>query len=74
MTEAAAQLGVARSTAHRLLSMLVYRDFAVQGANRRYASGLPSARPVVSSRSPGCGRSPDRTCEPSSTGSASRPT
>lgn len=39
VTEAAGRLGVARSTAHRLLSMLVYRDFAVQGADRRYAAG-----------------------------------
>jgi DNA-binding IclR family transcriptional regulator len=39
VTEAAARLGVARSTAHRLLTMLVYRDFAEQGADRRYATG-----------------------------------
>ena len=30
VAEAAERLGVARSTAHRLLQMLVYRDFAVQ--------------------------------------------
>lgn len=30
VSEAASRLGVARSTAHRLLTMLVYRDFAVR--------------------------------------------
>ncbi|MBW0104121.1 IclR family transcriptional regulator [Pseudonocardia sp. KRD291] len=45
VTDAAERLGVARSTAHRLLSMLVYRDFAVQGADRRYASG-PALGPL----------------------------
>jgi DNA-binding IclR family transcriptional regulator len=39
VTEAADRLGVARSTAHRLLAMLVYRDFAEQVADRRYAAG-----------------------------------
>ncbi|GAA1211455.1 IclR family transcriptional regulator [Prauserella alba] len=39
VTEAAARLGVARSTAHRLLAMLVYRDFAEQGVDRRYVAG-----------------------------------
>ena len=39
VSEAALRLGVARSTAHRLLSMLVYRDFAVQGADRSYRAG-----------------------------------
>jgi DNA-binding IclR family transcriptional regulator len=37
--EAAERLGVAPSTAHRLLAMLVYRDFAVQSEDRRYAAG-----------------------------------
>lgn len=36
---AAERLGVARSTAHRLLTMLVYRDFAVQDAGRGYRAG-----------------------------------
>lgn len=45
VTDAAARLGVARSTAHRLLTMLVYRDFADQGDDRRYAAG-----PVLRSR------------------------
>jgi DNA-binding IclR family transcriptional regulator len=39
VSEAARRLGVARSTAHRLLSMLVYRDFAVQWADRSYRAG-----------------------------------
>lgn len=39
VTEAAQRLGVARSTAHRLLATLVYREFAVQGGDRRYAAG-----------------------------------
>jgi IclR family acetate operon transcriptional repressor len=43
VSDAAERLGVARSTAHRLLSMLVYRDFARQGEDRRYHAG-----PVIS--------------------------
>lgn len=39
VTEVAARLGVARSTAHRLLAMLVYRDFAVQTDSRAYRAG-----------------------------------
>lgn len=39
VAEAAERLGVARSTAHRLLRMLVYRDFATQHANRKYGAG-----------------------------------
>ncbi|WAZ19900.1 IclR family transcriptional regulator [Streptomyces cinnabarinus] len=35
----AERLGVARSTAHRLLAMLVYRDFAVQDEDRVYRAG-----------------------------------
>ncbi|WP_129664882.1 IclR family transcriptional regulator [Phytoactinopolyspora endophytica] len=53
VSDAADTLGVARSTAHRLLSMLVYRGFAEQSEDRRYrlgavlsgaeqASGLPA--------------------------------
>jgi IclR family transcriptional regulator, acetate operon repressor len=44
VSEAARRLGVARSTAHRLLAMLVYRDFAAQDAQRRYVAG-PVLRP-----------------------------
>lgn len=39
VAEAAARLGVARSTAHRLLQMLVYRDFAAQAADKSYRAG-----------------------------------
>jgi IclR family acetate operon transcriptional repressor len=52
VSEAAELVGVARSTAHRLLAMLVYRDLARQGEDRRYfpgpvlgpASAAPSMR------------------------------
>lgn len=37
--QAAERLGVAPSTAHRLLAMLVYRDFAVRRDDHRYAAG-----------------------------------
>ncbi len=43
VSDVASRLGVARSTAHRLLAMLVYRDFARQGPDRRYHAG-----PVIS--------------------------
>ena len=36
---AAERLGIARSSAHRLLQMLVYRDFAVQDPSRAYDAG-----------------------------------
>ena len=39
VTDAAERLGVSASTAHRLLGMLVYRDFAEQLADRRYGPG-----------------------------------
>jgi DNA-binding IclR family transcriptional regulator len=39
VSEVAERLGVARSTAHRLLAMLVYRDFAVQDDDRVYRAG-----------------------------------
>jgi IclR family acetate operon transcriptional repressor len=51
VSEAAERLGVARSTAHRLLSMLVYRDFAAQQADRRYVAG-PALGLSVRSSSP----------------------
>jgi len=38
VSQVAERLGVARSTAHRLLAMLVYRDFAVQD-DRVYRAG-----------------------------------
>ena len=43
VSDVARRLDVARSTAHRLLAMLVYRDFARQGSDRRYYPG-----PVIS--------------------------
>ncbi|MFI0941601.1 IclR family transcriptional regulator [Streptomyces sp. NPDC021020] len=39
VSQIAERLGVARSTAHRILAMLVYRDFAVQGDDRVYRAG-----------------------------------
>jgi DNA-binding IclR family transcriptional regulator len=39
VAQVAQRLGVARSTAHRLLAMLVYRDFALQDENRVYRVG-----------------------------------
>jgi DNA-binding IclR family transcriptional regulator len=39
VSQVAERLGVARSTAHRLLTMLVYRDFAVQDDSRAYRAG-----------------------------------
>lgn len=39
VSEAARRIGVARSSAHRLLSTLVYRDFAVQKEDRSYGVG-----------------------------------
>ena len=47
VSELAAELGIARSTAHRLLAMLVYRDFAVQAEDRSYLPGPAlSAQPL----------------------------
>lgn len=39
LSDAAAELGVARSTAHRLLAMLVYRGFANRRGDRTYCAG-----------------------------------
>lgn len=39
LTDAAAEVGVSRSTAHRLLAMLVYRGFAVQDEAKQYWPG-----------------------------------
>ncbi|MBB5159451.1 IclR family transcriptional regulator [Saccharopolyspora phatthalungensis] len=47
VTDAAQRLGVARSTAHRLLAMLVYRDFAEQDEDRRYVAGSVLRRHTV---------------------------
>jgi DNA-binding IclR family transcriptional regulator len=45
VSEAAQELGTARSTAHRLLAMLVYRDFAVQDEARSYLPGPALSAP-----------------------------
>lgn len=47
ITDAAARLGVSRSTAHRLLAMLVYHDFAEQDERRRYVAGPLLRRPTA---------------------------
>jgi DNA-binding IclR family transcriptional regulator len=39
VSDVARELGIARSTAHRLLSMLVYRDFAVRDEHHTYLPG-----------------------------------
>lgn len=39
VSDGAEALGIARSTAHRLLSMLVYRDFAIQDDRHAYVPG-----------------------------------
>jgi IclR family acetate operon transcriptional repressor len=45
LRDAADRLGVARSTAHRLLAMLLYRGFAEQDEDRRYVAGPVLRRP-----------------------------
>lgn len=51
VTDAAGHLGVSPSTAHRLLAMLVYRDFAEQGPDRLYRPG-PALRNPWASEAP----------------------
>ncbi|MEU5722756.1 IclR family transcriptional regulator [Micromonospora sp. NPDC047738] len=51
VTDAAERLGVSVSTAHRLLAMLVYRDFAAQRPDRTYTAG-PVLRPAQRSEAP----------------------
>ncbi|MBP2327003.1 DNA-binding IclR family transcriptional regulator [Kibdelosporangium banguiense] len=51
VTDAAERLGVSASTAHRLLAMLVYRDFAERSANRDYVPGR-MLRPAPVSEAP----------------------
>ena len=50
VTDAARELGCARSTAHRLLAMLVYRDFAVHDDERGYLPGPALSAPRVAGR------------------------
>jgi DNA-binding IclR family transcriptional regulator len=47
VSELAAELGIARSTAHRLLSMLVYRDFAVRTDDHVYLPGPALSAPPL---------------------------
>lgn len=49
VTEVATELGVAPSTAHRLLSTLRYRGFVVQGKDRSYRAG-PAFVTMINSR------------------------
>ena len=58
MSDVAAELGIARSTAHRLLAMLVYRDFAVQAEDRSYRPGPAIVRRAAARRAgaSGCAR------------------
>ena len=51
LTEIAQRLGVSRSTAHRLLAMLVYRGFAEQHGDRNYYAG-PALRVLDSAAAP----------------------
>ncbi|SFL10942.1 transcriptional regulator, IclR family [Geodermatophilus ruber] len=51
VSEAAAHLDVARSTAHRLLATLRHREFAVQSGDRRYRAGPALRRTVARPRS-----------------------
>lgn len=48
VTDAARELGIARSTAHRLLAMLVYRGFAEQDDSRGYLPGASLVSPAPS--------------------------
>jgi DNA-binding IclR family transcriptional regulator len=48
VTDAAEYLGVARSTAHRLLGVLSYREFAVQDARKAYRPGPAFERLALS--------------------------
>jgi IclR family transcriptional regulator, acetate operon repressor len=50
VSEAAAELGIGRSTAHRLLAMLVYRDFAVKDDDHTYRPGPALSAPRLAGR------------------------
>lgn len=49
ITDVASKLDVAYSTAHRLMSMLTYRGFALQDDSRRYVAGPALGAPVIGS-------------------------
>ncbi|MBL5972544.1 MAG: IclR family transcriptional regulator [Candidatus Leucobacter sulfamidivorax] len=48
--DVAERLEVARSTAHRIMAMLVYQGFAVQDDRQRYLAGPALSAPVVTSQ------------------------
>jgi IclR family acetate operon transcriptional repressor len=50
VSDAAAELGIGRSTAHRLLAMLVYRDFAVRDDDHTYRPGPALSAPRLTGR------------------------
>jgi DNA-binding IclR family transcriptional regulator len=50
VSDAAAELGIGRSTAHRLLAMLVYRDFAVKDDDHTYRPGPALSAPRLTGR------------------------
>ena len=70
VTDAARRIGVAKSTAHRLLTMLVYRDFAAQDDDRRYVAGPVLRR--VSSPEPVARSASRRVAAPAGVGVADR--
>jgi IclR family transcriptional regulator, acetate operon repressor len=47
VSDIAEELGIARSTAHRLLSMLVYRDFAIRSEDHSYLPGPALSAPPL---------------------------
>lgn len=49
LSDVAKTLGVADSTAHRIMAMLIYHGFAVQDDHRRYWAGPAMYSPVISS-------------------------
>ncbi|GAA1828060.1 IclR family transcriptional regulator [Pseudonocardia ailaonensis] len=49
VSDVAKVLGVADSTAHRIMAMLVFHGFAVQDDDRRYCAGPALSAPVISS-------------------------
>ena len=60
--QAAEDLGIAPSTAHRLLAMLVYRDFARQDEHRCYVPGPGLSAHLVGGPPPSA--SGERCCRP----------
>src|SRR5258708_35159512 len=50
VSDAAAELGIGRSTAHRLLAMLVYRGFAVKDDDHTYRPGPALSAPRLTGR------------------------